>query len=254
MVAPNGGRLTKADHPALPMSLDEIVEAARSCFEAGADGLHLHLRDSHGAHVLDAGRYREALGELTRHVPNMHLQITTEALGGRYTPQAQMDVALGSGARFVSIAVRELQPDITPEAAARFYAQCADQSIAVQHILYAVEDMALLACALPQEALHDGSTQLLYVLGRYTAGQESDPSQLIPYLDYATRHDWHADWMVCAFGRGETACLMAAHGAGGKLRVGFENARVHSDGRVAASNAERVAAIVDCITMRDRSA
>jgi uncharacterized protein (DUF849 family) len=38
MVAPNGARRTKADHPAVPMTIAEIVETARQCYAEGAGG------------------------------------------------------------------------------------------------------------------------------------------------------------------------------------------------------------------------
>ena len=101
MVAPNGATKTKTDHPALPITLDEVAETARACMAAGADGLHLHLRDIEGGHLLDSGAYREALEHLARELPAIPVQITTEA-GGRYDPGHQKYVALHSGARLVS--------------------------------------------------------------------------------------------------------------------------------------------------------
>ena len=44
-VAPNGGRKTKADHPALPLSPDELARTAAECLERGASMIHLHVRD-----------------------------------------------------------------------------------------------------------------------------------------------------------------------------------------------------------------
>ena len=35
-VAPNGGRKTKADHPALPLSADELARTAAECLDRGA--------------------------------------------------------------------------------------------------------------------------------------------------------------------------------------------------------------------------
>ena len=66
MVAPNGAMRGKADHPALPVTIPETVETARACFQAGADALHLHIRDDQGRHTLDPGRYHEALVPLER--------------------------------------------------------------------------------------------------------------------------------------------------------------------------------------------
>ena len=59
-----------------------------------------------------------------------------------------------------------------------------------------------------------------------------------------------ADWAVCAFGQGETASLRAAHAAGGKLRVGFENSLVNEDGSIARDNAERVRAVAGLLRGR----
>jgi len=50
-VTPNGpwGRDT---HPAIPVSLDDLVVDLRACFRAGATGVHLHVRDQAGAETL----------------------------------------------------------------------------------------------------------------------------------------------------------------------------------------------------------
>ena len=54
MVAPNGARRTIADHPAIPVTIKEIVTTAASCYEAGAGAMHFHVRDNEQQHVLDA--------------------------------------------------------------------------------------------------------------------------------------------------------------------------------------------------------
>lgn len=242
MVAPNGARRGKADHPALPLTLPEIVETARACHAAGADGLHLHLRDAEGRHLLDAGAYREALAELRRAVPGMAVQVTTEAAGA-YEPPVQRAVALGSGADLVSVALREMAAEEAE--APGFYAACAERGIAVQHILYEAADFDLLARLVPDGLREAPGLQLIFVLGRYSDGQESDARDLVPFLDRLAAREAPADWALCAFGRAETDCLRAAHAAGGKLRVGFENSLWHADGRVARDNAERVRAVVE---------
>jgi uncharacterized protein (DUF849 family) len=73
--------------------------------------------------------------------------------------------------------------------------------------------------------------------------QQSAPHDLDPFFARLTERATPADWAVCAFGRAETACLKAAHAAGGKLRVGFENNLVNDDGNPARDNADRVAEI-----------
>ncbi len=252
MVAPNGARRSRADHPALPVTLAQLVETARDCFAAGADGLHIHLRDDDGAHLLDAGRYREALAELGRAVPGMALQITTEA-AGRYGAAHQRRVTLESGADLVSIAVREMLADTDPVDAAAFYHDCRARGMRVQHILYDVEDCRKLETVLPEAALHDPALQLLFVLGRHSKDQNSAPGDLAPFMVWLSGRDLTPDWMVCAFGRGETDCLVAGARQGGKIRVGFENSLTHRDGSLARNNAERVAAVLDAMRL-DRAA
>ena len=238
MVAPNGARLGRDDHPALPLRLPEIVATARACMAAGADGLHLHLRDADGGHLLDAGAYGEALAELERAAPGLAVQITTEA-AGRYGPAHQRQVALESGAALVSAAVREVLADDPAEARA-FLDACAERGIALQHILYDAADLARLKAVLGPEGLAAPGLQLLFVLGGHGPGQGGAPHMLAPFLDALKAEGMAPDWALCAFGRRETECLLAGHAAGGKLRVGFENSLFNADGRIAADNAERV--------------
>lgn len=240
MVAPNGATKMQADHPALPLTIPQIVATARACFAAGADGIHTHVRDADGRHVLDAGLYAELLAELARAVPVMAAQITTEAQG-RYSPAEQRAVVAGvPAAKSVSVALREMLVEDDPAAARRFYNDCAARGVAVQHILYDSGDIDRLAAARDAGLVPAGPVQVLLVLGRYTDGQRAAPTDLVAPHGRLIAHMPDADWAVCAFGPAETACLTAAHRLGGKLRVGFENNLINADGTVAADNAARV--------------
>ena len=83
-------------------------------------------------------------------------------------------------------------------------------------------------------------TQLLFVLGRYTQGQQSHPNTLDAFIDILKEHHLKADWAVCAFGSQETQCAKRAFLLGGKARIGFENSLWNDDGRRAENNAERI--------------
>jgi uncharacterized protein (DUF849 family) len=48
------GALTKADHPAVPVSVDELARDAAACVAAGARAIHLHPRGPEGRERLDA--------------------------------------------------------------------------------------------------------------------------------------------------------------------------------------------------------
>ncbi|MFK4259595.1 BKACE family enzyme [Agrobacterium tumefaciens] len=243
MVAPNGARRTKADHPALPMTIDEIVETAAACHAAGAGAIHAHVRDADGQHSLDRDLYAQLIARLTERLPQMLVQVSTEAVG-LYRADEQMDMVRALKPRAVSVALREILPDGSNEMiAADFYRWCADTGIAIQHILYDSAEVLRLARLYERRILPGGRSDVLYVLGRYTVDQQSDPAELQRFIDASAAMPVAPDWMICAFGRAETMCLEAALRAGGKVRVGFENSLWHADGSVARSNEERVAAI-----------
>lgn len=239
MVAPNGGRKTKDDHLGVPITVEETVDCARACYEAGAQALHAHVRDEAARHVLDAGLYRELLGEMAVKVPQMQVQITTEALG-LYSAEDQRSLVRAVEPAAVSMALREQDPTADMAAARAFYHWAAEADVEVQHILYAPEDLSQLLHLQDQGVLPKGEMRVLFVLGRYADSLPSSPESLTPFLD---RVDRPLRWMVCAFGQPETACLLAAQARGGEMRIGFENNELHADGRRAASNAERVAAL-----------
>ena len=52
MVAPNGARLTDDDHPAVPVTIPQIVTTAQECASAGARAMHFHVRGDDKAHIL----------------------------------------------------------------------------------------------------------------------------------------------------------------------------------------------------------
>lgn len=241
MVAPNGARKSKTDHGQLPVTIRETVQTAKACHRAGADAIHLHVRNTDGSHSLDASLYREALDQLAEQVPELAVQITTES-AGQFTPLEQRQVIRDVMPHYVSISVAEML-SVSWQKAVDFYRWCAQETIAVQHIVYGQDDLNTLNTLLDNNELSQRNLQLLYVLGRYTANQASDPEDLAPFLQWLTRNDVQADWAVCAFGKNETRCLQAALKVGGKVRVGFENSFWNYDGSLARDNAERVAEI-----------
>lgn len=250
MVAPNGGRWTRHDHPALPVTIPEIVEVAAECFAAGADGIHAHVRDADANHVLDAGLYRELIAELEAQVPEMAVQITTEARG-KYSPAEQRDVVRAVLPKSVSVGLVEMTPDDSTETIAearRFYFWAEAAGIALQHILYSPDELARFFRFRAAGTLPAGPARLLFVLGRYAADLESDPAALDPFLDLLEERSaggrGELDWAICAFGRNETRALVRAARHGGKSRVGFENSFYNADGSRAASNAERVRDVI----------
>lgn len=243
-VAPNGGRRTKADHPALPLSPAELARVAAECRDAGAAMIHAHIRDRDGAHLLDADAYRSAIAAVRTAVgEDLVLQITSESLG-RYRPDEQMAVVRAVRPEAVSLALRELAPDPAAEPDfAEFLSWLKRERVMPQVILYAPEEAARLAEMQRRGLVPWDEIPVLYVLGRYVAGQTSLPADLLPFL--APDAPRFRSWMVCAFDRHEAACTLAAALLGGDIRVGFENNLHLPDGRVAGSNADLVRAVAE---------
>ena len=240
-VAPNGGRRTKADHPAIPLTAEEIAATAAGCLDAGASMIHVHVRARDGRHLLDGDAYRSAMASIRGAAGDrIVVQITSEALG-IYRSQEQMAVVRDVRPEAVSLALREFVPDAGHEAAfADFLNWLRTEDVVPQIILYSPEEAVKLAALKARGLVPFADVPVLYVLGRYTPGQKSSPSDLLPFL--APGMPRFAHWSVCAFGARENACVATAALLGGHMRVGFENNLWRPDGSVAPDNAALVAA------------
>ena len=187
---------------------------------------------------------RGAVGE------RMVCQVTTESVG-LYRPPQQMAMVRALRPEAVSLAVRELVPDADHEAeAGRFLAWMAGERIRPQYILYDAADLRRFNDLRRRGLVPDGPAFLLFVLGRYTRDQQSEPRDLLPFLAEADPAD---RWAMCAFGRREGVCALTAAALGGHSRVGFENNVTLSTGETAPDNAALVAEAVAAARQVGRS-
>jgi uncharacterized protein (DUF849 family) len=79
-VAITGSLPTKADNPAVPITVAEQVESTHAAFEAGASIAHCHVRDDEGKPSSDPDRFALLKEGLEKHCPGLILQLST---GGR---------------------------------------------------------------------------------------------------------------------------------------------------------------------------
>ena len=149
-------------------------------YKEGAGALHAHIRDEDGNHLLDAGYYRELIDEMAIKVPDMEVQITTESVG-RYDAPFQRHIVRAVQPTSASAGLRELLSDSHEMAATRFYHDMHEAGIDIQHILYGGEDVTLFQLSLVKGILPPVYHHLIFVLGRYTDGQQSHPDQLAPF-------------------------------------------------------------------------
>lgn len=240
MVAPNGARRSKSDHPAIPLSDDELIATAISCAEAGADGIHIHIRSNQGQHLLDVGRYRALLARLSEAVPALYLQVTSEA-AERYVASAQQSMVKALEPKYVSVALREMvRSEGDWAAASDFYDWAEDAGTQVQHIIYSPEELRWFLESCEAGRIPGDHHLLQLVLGTYDGSKVSRPQDIAQFTALMDQFDVPVDWGLCAFGREETECLVEAVRLGGKVRVGFENSLWHADGSVAKDNRARV--------------
>lgn len=240
-VAPNGGRRSKSDHPALPITPSELARTAELCLAAGAAMIHIHVRDHDGRHSLDADSYRAATAAIRNSVATkLVVQVTTESLG-IFAPDQQMETVRQVRPEAASLALRELVPDATHERTfAAFLAWLRAEQVMPQIILYSPQEALQLRDMMKRGLVPFAQVPVLFALGRYRAGETSQPEDLLPFLspDVSSFHEW----MVCAFGQYEVGCVTAAALFGGDIRVGFENNLHLPNGRLAGGNEDLVSA------------
>lgn len=242
-VAPNGAYKTPDDHPALPVTAQSLAQTARACLDAGAAMMHMHVRDTEHVHSLDPALYREAIAAVKAAVGDeLLIQVTSEA-ARLYGPREQAEAMRALHPEALSVALREISAaPHTQEDVSRFFEWLARERILTQVILYDAADVAQWLALRADGVIPAGPWSVLFVLGRYSAGQVSSPSDLLPFL---AAFDGSTTWSMCAFGAQEHACAIAAAAFGGHVRVGFENNLWLRDGSIAPHNAALVGQVAE---------
>ena len=103
-VAITGSLPSKADNPAVPITVTEQIESTHAAFEAGASIAHCHVRDNDGKPTSDPERFARLKEGLARHCPGLIIQFSTggrsgagEARGGMLSLRPDMaSLAVGS--------------------------------------------------------------------------------------------------------------------------------------------------------------
>ncbi|MFD7298338.1 3-keto-5-aminohexanoate cleavage protein [Streptomyces sp. NPDC059897] len=91
----------------LPLTMDEHVQQAVDCFEAGAAVLHIHVRELDGKGSKRLSKFNELLGRLREAVPEMILQV-----GGSisFAPEGS-----GADAKWLSDDTRHMLAELDPK-------------------------------------------------------------------------------------------------------------------------------------------
>lgn len=240
-VAPNGAKITKQDHPAVPLTVEEIAQEAKSCMEAGAGMIHLHVRNSIGQHSLNTKYYRPAIEAIKAQVGDgLFIQVTSEAVG-KYTADEQFEMIHQLKPEGVSIAIREIRR-LDEMDLYEHFSRMRDNDTYPQLILYNKHDVSTYMSWLEDGLLPGNAYPVLIVIGK--AQKEGIYTlESLNELDHLSC----SSWMVCAFGEQEYQAGIVAANKGGHIRIGFENNQTLADGRIASNNAELVTQMAEVL-------
>lgn len=97
-----GAELTRKETPYLPLTPDEIAEAARLAVQAGAAVVHVHVRDEQGKPTNDSNQFKEVLKKIRERCrPVPIIQVSTGgAVGDSFESRAE---PLEAGADMASL-------------------------------------------------------------------------------------------------------------------------------------------------------
>ena len=246
MAALNGARKTKADHPRLPMTAVELAAESRRVQKAGATAVHVHARDADGKHSLDPGLVREIIDEIEHATEGgVVIQVTSER-GPDHTRRDILRMLEAVQPEATSIAIVDLFPeDLDDDAPLKVLTDLTPKAW-IQYILYRPDDVSRLGDLIANGHLPLARTprplDVMLVLGKFADDQQASPDDLAPFLEAldALRIDAPIRWMTCSFGDREHEIAAHVLGAGGNVRIGFENNLRLPDGEPASNNADLV--------------
>ena len=241
-VAITGSLPTKADNPAVPISVAEQVESTHAAFEAGAAIAHCHVRDDDGKPSSDPERFARLMEGIERHCPGMIVQLSTGGRSGTGTERGGMlslrpDMAsLSVGSNNFPTRVYENPPDLVDWLAAevvKYRVKPEIEAFDLSHILKAKEmwDRAQIV----------ERPYVQFVMGVKNA-MPAD-RDVFDYYIHTVHRLFGPDTPWCAAGIGANQIVLNdwAISAGGHARTGLEdNVRLDRD-RLAPSNAALVA-------------
>ncbi|PZR94883.1 MAG: 3-keto-5-aminohexanoate cleavage protein [Stutzerimonas stutzeri] len=147
-VAITGSLPTKANNPAVPITIAEQIESTHEAFEAGASIAHCHVRDDEGKPSSDPERYGRLKEGIEKHCRGMIVQLSTGGRSGAGQARGAMlslrpDMAsLAVGSNNFPTRVYENPPDLVDWLAAEMAAHGVKPEIEafdLSHILKAHE-------------------------------------------------------------------------------------------------------------------
>ncbi|HEV7756638.1 MAG TPA: 3-keto-5-aminohexanoate cleavage protein [Mycobacteriales bacterium] len=239
-VAPTGAESSKADVPALPVTLAELVTTARDCAAVGASVVHVHIRDDEARPTLALGRLRETVAAL-RAETDLIVQLST---GGAVTD--------GEADR---LAVLDAEPDMASctmgtvnfgrdvfcnrwDFIVELHTRMRDRRIVPEYELFDLGHVASLHRLLDRHGLpYGGHVHVDLVMG-VPGGMPGTAAAMVAAV---AELPVGTTFSATGVGRSTLPVALAALSTGGHLRVGMEDSLSYAPGRPVRNNTELVA-------------
>jgi uncharacterized protein (DUF849 family) len=238
-MAPTGAETAKADAPALPVTLDELVSDAKAAQAAGAAMVHVHVRDADARPTLDPAVLREAVARL-REATHLVVQLST---GGAVTDPFER-----------RLAVLDAEPDSCSLTCGtvnfgddvfsnpwgfmvELFRLTQERQVVPEFELFDLGHVTALNRLLDKHgAPFGGHVHCDLVMG-VPGGM---PGTLEALVAAVRELPPGATWSATGVGRWSVPVMLAALAAGGHLRVGMEDTLTFAAGRPVTGNAELV--------------
>ena len=251
-VAITGSVPTKADNPAVPITVEEQIESTQAAFEAGASIAHCHVRQDNGTPTSDPDRFARLMEGLAQHCPGMIIQLSTGGRSGAGAERGGMlplrpDMAsLTVGSNNFPTRVYENPTDLVEWLASEMRAHDVKPEIEafdLSHIFQAV--------ALAKRGAIKGPLYVQFVMGVKNA-MPADREVFDFYIKTLKRLAPDATWCGAGIGAQQIAVNEWSIATGGHTRTGLEdNVRLDRD-TLAPSNAALIRRAVDLCEKYER--
>lgn len=239
-VAPTGAETTKDAFPALPTTLDELVETAVSSETAGAAMIHLHIRDAEHRPTLDPGRLAESVAAV-REATSLVVQLSTG--GSVHDPLEDRLKVLDAEPDSCSLTMgtTNFGDDVFLNPwpfVCELYQLSQERSVVPEFELFDLGHVAALRRLLDSYGLPYGDrVHCDFVMG-VPGGMPGTAEALVAGV--AALPEAVTSWSATGIGRTTLAVAFAALSMGGSLRVGMEDTLTLARGVPVSSNAQLV--------------
>jgi uncharacterized protein (DUF849 family) len=244
-VAITGSVPTKADNPAVPITISEQVESTHEAFEAGAAICHAHVRNDDGTPSSDPEKFARLKEGLEKHCPGMIIQFSTGGRSGAGRERGGMlplkpDMAsLTVGSNNFPTRVYENPPDLVDWLAAE---------MAAYGILPEIEAFDLShihqAALMHRDGRLPATPYVQFVMGVKNA-MPADRDVFDYYVRTMARLLPDAPWCAAGIGANQIVVNEWSIAAGGHARTGLEDNVRLDRSTLAPSNAALVRRAVE---------